>query len=178
MYFSSPESGGMLESEASRHFDPGRSERAAICCCESSRRHREPAGRPDRRTDQGVTVKAVVFEGKERVSVQNFPDPDLTTSESVIVQVDKTSICGSDLHPYREDGGLACAGLRPGHGGEAVLYFASSRSDWVTGQCLAVDGGLSIPLMLDMGKVANGLYGDEVFEEFKVEDYRSVPPEE
>jgi NAD(P)-dependent dehydrogenase (short-subunit alcohol dehydrogenase family) len=59
--------------------------------------------------------------------------------------------------------------------GEAVLFFASSQSDWVTGQCLAVDGGLSVPLMLDMSDVAKGLYGEEAFEEFKVNDYRSVP---
>lgn len=61
--------------------------------------------------------------------------------------------------------------------GKAVLYFASSESAWVTGQCLAVDGGLSVPLMLDMGATARLLYGDEVLKELAVEDYRSVPSE-
>jgi threonine dehydrogenase-like Zn-dependent dehydrogenase len=60
-------------------------------------------------------MKAVVFEGREKVAVQSFPDPELGTKESVIVQVEKTSICGSDLHPYREDGGISSVGLRPGH---------------------------------------------------------------
>lgn len=59
--------------------------------------------------------------------------------------------------------------------GRAVLFFASDQSAWVTGQCLAVDGGLSVPLMLDMGPLAKLLYGEAAIEEFGVEDYRSTP---
>jgi len=58
-----------------------------------------------------------------------------------------------------------------------VLFFASEASEWVTGQVLGVDGGASVPLMLDMGPTAKMLYGDEVIEKFAVEDYRSVPEE-
>lgn len=62
--------------------------------------------------------------------------------------------------------------------GRAVLYFASEDSSWVTGQCLAVDGGLSVPLMLDMGGTAKLLYGEDTIRERAVEDYRSVPPKD
>jgi NAD(P)-dependent dehydrogenase (short-subunit alcohol dehydrogenase family) len=58
---------------------------------------------------------------------------------------------------------------------EGVLFFASDASEWVTGQVLGVDGGLSVPLMLDMGGTAKLLYGEETVERLRVEDYRSVP---
>ena len=43
-------------------------------------------------------MKAVVFEGVGKVAVRDFPDPVLFDEQSAIVEVDQTSICGSDLH--------------------------------------------------------------------------------
>lgn len=60
-------------------------------------------------------MRAVIFEGKEKVSVQTFPDPALSAPDSAIIAVEKSSICGSDLHPYREDAGFVNTGIRPGH---------------------------------------------------------------
>jgi len=59
-------------------------------------------------------MRAVVFDGKEKVLVKEFPDPELTGPDSAILQVEQTSICGSDLHFYWEEFGGA-AGIRPGH---------------------------------------------------------------
>ena len=64
---------------------------------------------------------------------------------------------------------------KPADIAEGVLFFASDASEWVTGQVLGVDGGVSVPLMLDMGATAKLLYGEQTIEEFGVEDYRSVP---
>jgi threonine dehydrogenase-like Zn-dependent dehydrogenase len=59
-------------------------------------------------------VKAVVFEGERKVAVRDFPDPVLFDEQSAIVEVDQTSICGSDLHFYWGDFG-DFSGVRPGH---------------------------------------------------------------
>lgn len=59
-------------------------------------------------------MKAVVFEGERKVAVRDFPDPVLFDEESAIVEVDQTSICGSDLHFYWGDFG-DFSGVRPGH---------------------------------------------------------------
>ena len=59
-------------------------------------------------------MRAVVFGGKEQVSVEDVPDPKLTGPDGVILQVEQTAICGSDLHFYWGEYGDV-SGLRPGH---------------------------------------------------------------
>ena len=45
-------------------------------------------------------MKALVFNGPEDIRYENFDDPELRSPNSVIVKVNKCSICGSDLHMY------------------------------------------------------------------------------
>ncbi len=45
-------------------------------------------------------MKALVFNGPQDVKYEDFPDPKLETSNSVILKVNRCSICGSDLHMY------------------------------------------------------------------------------
>jgi alcohol dehydrogenase len=59
-------------------------------------------------------MRAVVFGGKEQVSVQDVVDPKLTGPDGVILQVEQTAICGSDLHFYWGEFGDV-SGIRPGH---------------------------------------------------------------
>ncbi|KAL2201997.1 GroES-like protein [Sarocladium strictum] len=47
------------------------------------------------------TMKAVVFEGPFKVSVQDVPRPTLQDDQDIIVQVQATALCGSELHTYR-----------------------------------------------------------------------------
>lgn len=59
-------------------------------------------------------MKGVVFEGERKVACRDFPDPVLIDERSAIVEVEQTSICGSDLHFYWGDFG-DFSGVRPGH---------------------------------------------------------------
>ena len=45
-------------------------------------------------------MRAVCWNGKNHVSVEEVPDPTLINPRDAIVQVSSTAICGSDLHLY------------------------------------------------------------------------------
>ena len=45
-------------------------------------------------------MRAVVLQGKGEVSVEDVPDPELSGPDGAIVRVERTAICGSDLHLY------------------------------------------------------------------------------
>ncbi|MAT16523.1 MAG: glutathione-dependent formaldehyde dehydrogenase [Planctomyces sp.] len=45
-------------------------------------------------------MKAVCWEGKQDVQVQDVPDPRILNPRDAIVRVTSTAICGSDLHLY------------------------------------------------------------------------------
>jgi len=57
---------------------------------------------------------------------------------------------------------------RPGSAeeiGNAVVYFSAESGAWVTGQVLAVDGGMAIPEGVSFEKLCRQLYGDEVMDQ-------------
>lgn len=58
-------------------------------------------------------MRAVILEGERSVSVGDVPDPVLPGDDGAIVHVDRTAICGSDLHLYHATGGFE--GTRLGH---------------------------------------------------------------
>ena len=45
-------------------------------------------------------MKAVCWEGKKNVRVEEVPDPKILNTQDVILRVTSTAICGSDLHLY------------------------------------------------------------------------------
>ncbi|SNS92774.1 Threonine dehydrogenase [Noviherbaspirillum humi] len=45
-------------------------------------------------------MKAVVYRGPRKVSVENVPDPKIERPTDAIVQIRSTNICGSDLHMF------------------------------------------------------------------------------
>src|SRR5690606_3456903 len=45
-------------------------------------------------------MRALVWHGKQNVSVDNVPDPVLRADTDAIVRITSTAICGSDLHLY------------------------------------------------------------------------------
>jgi NAD(P)-dependent dehydrogenase (short-subunit alcohol dehydrogenase family) len=49
--------------------------------------------------------------------------------------------------------------------GDAVLYFSATSGEWVTGQTLAVDGGMEIPEGVSFEDLCRKLYGDQAMDE-------------
>lgn len=47
------------------------------------------------------TMKAVVFKGPHKVVVEDRPIPKIQDPTDIIVKVDKTALCGSELHVFR-----------------------------------------------------------------------------
>jgi threonine dehydrogenase-like Zn-dependent dehydrogenase len=45
-------------------------------------------------------MKAVVYQGHKSVAYQDMPDPVIQAQTDAIVRIEKTAICGSDLHIY------------------------------------------------------------------------------
>jgi threonine dehydrogenase-like Zn-dependent dehydrogenase len=45
-------------------------------------------------------MKATVWQGRNKVAVENVPDPTILNDRDAIVRVTTTCICGSDLHLY------------------------------------------------------------------------------
>jgi threonine dehydrogenase-like Zn-dependent dehydrogenase len=45
-------------------------------------------------------MKATVWSGRNKVQVENVPDPKILNSRDAIVKISSTAICGSDLHLY------------------------------------------------------------------------------
>ena len=58
-------------------------------------------------------MRATVLEGPRDIRVENVPDPTLPGPEGVIVTVERTAICGSDLHLYHD--APTGIGIRLGH---------------------------------------------------------------
>ncbi len=58
-------------------------------------------------------MRATVLEGPRDIRVENVPDPVLPGPEGIIVTVERTAICGSDLHLYHD--APTGVGIRLGH---------------------------------------------------------------
>lgn len=47
-------------------------------------------------------MKALTFHGKERIHYESIADPEIVLPTDVIVKIEASAICGSDLHVYHE----------------------------------------------------------------------------
>lgn len=55
-------------------------------------------------------MKALTWQGKKDVRIENVPDPEIINPHDAIIRVTSTAICGSDLHLY--DGAIPA--MKPG----------------------------------------------------------------
>jgi threonine dehydrogenase-like Zn-dependent dehydrogenase len=60
-------------------------------------------------------MKAVTWQGKREVRVEDVPDPTIQEPTDAIIKVTSTNICGSDLHLYETLGAFMDAGDVMGH---------------------------------------------------------------
>ncbi len=60
-------------------------------------------------------MKAVTWQGKRDVRVEEVPDPRIEEASDAIVKITSTNICGSDLHLYETLGAFMDAGDVLGH---------------------------------------------------------------
>ncbi|MFI2364088.1 alcohol dehydrogenase catalytic domain-containing protein [Promicromonospora sp. NPDC019610] len=60
-------------------------------------------------------MRALTWQGKEKVSVEDVPDPRIEEANDAIIRVTSTAICGSDLHLYGVLGAFLDAGDVLGH---------------------------------------------------------------
>jgi glutathione-independent formaldehyde dehydrogenase len=75
-------------------------------------------------------MKAVVFAGTRRVTVEDVPDAELEEPTDVVVRVTSSAICGTDLHMYDGRTG-AEPGLVLGHEPLGVIERAGSAVEMV-----------------------------------------------
>ena len=52
----------------------------------------------DKTGDSSETMKALVWQGKQKVEVHDVPKPRILEDGDVILKVTGTTVCGSDLH--------------------------------------------------------------------------------
>lgn len=66
-------------------------------------------------------MRALTWQGNERVSVEDVPDPRIQDPGDAVVRVTSTAICGSDLHLYGVLGAFLDAGDVLGHEAMGVV---------------------------------------------------------
>jgi len=100
-------------------------------------------------------MRAVTWQGRRKVSVDNVPDPAIKEPNDAIIRVTSTNICGSDLHLYEVLGAFMSPGDILGHEAMGVVEEVGREVDDLSvgdrvvipfniccGQCFMCDHGL------------------------------------
>ncbi|MBC2639897.1 MULTISPECIES: zinc-binding dehydrogenase [unclassified Rhodococcus (in: high G+C Gram-positive bacteria)] len=94
-------------------------------------------------------MKALVFQGQGSISWTEVPDPQLIDPTDVVVRVDTTTICGTDLHILKGDVPAVTSGRVLGHEAVGVITEVGSA---VTS--LALGDRVLVPAITSCGKCA------------------------
>lgn len=74
-------------------------------------------------------MRAVTWQGRRKVSVDNVPDPAIKEPTDAIIRVTSTNICGSDLHLYAVLGAFMNPGDILGHEAMGVVEEVGRQVD-------------------------------------------------
>jgi alcohol dehydrogenase len=78
-----------------------------------------PATRP--RDSTAVTMKVFVYPGPGKKALEERPKPEITAATDAIVNIVKTTICGTDLHILKGDVPTCQPGPILGHEGVGIV---------------------------------------------------------
>ncbi|MDL9946528.1 zinc-dependent alcohol dehydrogenase [Gordonia sp. ABSL11-1] len=101
-------------------------------------------------------MRAVTWQGKRDVTVENVPDPKIEEPTDAIIKVTSTNICGSDLHLYEVLGAFMQPGDILGHEPMGVVEEVGSDAGH-----LAVGDRVVIPFQISCG--ACHMCGQELY---------------
>jgi threonine dehydrogenase-like Zn-dependent dehydrogenase len=73
-------------------------------------------------------MRAVTWQGRRKVTVENVPDPIIKEPTDAIIRVTSTNICGSDLHLYEVLGAFMTPGDILGHEAMGVVEEVGSET--------------------------------------------------
>ena len=71
-------------------------------------------------------MKALVYLGPGAKAIEERPKPELQSPGDAIVQITRTTICGTDLHILKGDVATCAAGRILGHEGVGVIDSVSA----------------------------------------------------
>ena len=91
-------------------------------------------------------MKALTWQGKRDVRVEEVPDPVLEQPTDAIVRITTTAICGSDLHLYEVLGPFIDPGFVLGHESMGIVEEVASEVDG-----LSVGDRVVIPFQVSCG---------------------------
>ncbi|GAA1738864.1 zinc-dependent alcohol dehydrogenase [Isoptericola hypogeus] len=92
-------------------------------------------------------MRAVTWQGRENVSVEDVPDPHVQEPTDAVIRVTSTAICGSDLHLYGVLGMFLDAGDVLGHEAMGVVEEVGSAAG-----DLAVGDRVVVPFNISCGR--------------------------
>ncbi|MFF0117306.1 zinc-dependent alcohol dehydrogenase [Streptomyces prasinus] len=72
-------------------------------------------------------MRALTWQGKEDVRVEDVPDPEITEPTDAVIKVTSTAICGSDLHLYSPLGAFIDPGYVLGHEPMGIVQEVGSE---------------------------------------------------
>lgn len=66
-------------------------------------------------------MKALVYQGQGQIGIENRPKPEIQDQTDAIIKLNKTTICGTDLHILKGDVKTCKPGRIPGHEGIGTI---------------------------------------------------------